>query len=261
MNVDFSVISLEGKNHIYIKFSQKAYDPKYRIKTVLVHYDRFEKSPGANDNSAAVFQVLHWIKNNTIEKHNMRIFFTDGEEMGLPNTLKDKKNDLQERQGSFALAQVFKRLGIVNDDIFVLDGTGRGEVLVVSTAGKASGSLHFQKQFSALYESAISLAKRTSPQGWITAPVPYGDNAGFISQGIPAVALTVLPKEEAKEYLRNLQKDKNFARNVMNHEKAKLPLTWCMMHTEMDNESNLTPSAFLLMKKFLNTLAKSKRIK
>lgn len=257
LGIDFSVIPLDGKNHIYIKFPHHAYNPMFRIKTLLVHYDIFEGSPGANDNSAAVFQVINWIRKNSLEQHNMRIFFTDGEELG-----KDSEN----QQGSFALAQIFKRLGIIDDDIFVLDGCGRGEVLVVSTAGKNSNieknglkNGNFKNRFNELYEHTINLAKSVANQSWITAPVPYGDNAGFIAQGIPAVALTVLPKEEATEYLRNLQKHKDLAKKIMNHQELVLPKTWKIMHTEQDNIDSLSQNAFILMEKFLETLAKSRQ--
>ena len=47
------VMQMEGKNHIYVKFPQNHYNPTFRIKTVIAHYDRI--GLGANDNSAAVF--------------------------------------------------------------------------------------------------------------------------------------------------------------------------------------------------------------
>lgn len=260
-NINFSIIPLEGKNHIYINFSHNCYDKNYRIKTLLVHYDRFGSSPGANDNSAAVFQVLNWICNNSVEVHNMRIFFTDGEELGFSTTTSNPQEGIL--QGSFFIAQIFKRLGIVNDDIIVLDCCGRGETLVVSTAGKdtlPNSNIQFNKKFNSVYEYVIELAKQTSAQNWITAPVPYGDNAGFISQGIPAVAVTVLPKQEATEYLRNLQKNKNLSKKIMNHTEVNLPTTWKLLHTPQDAIYTLTESAFSLMSKFLNNIAKSKRM-
>ena len=56
---DFGVpavpLSLEGAHHILVKFPPSAYNPQYKMKTVLAHYDRVDTSPGANDNSAAVF--------------------------------------------------------------------------------------------------------------------------------------------------------------------------------------------------------------
>ena len=209
-------------------------------------------------------------------------------------------------QGAFALASLFRKLGIINDDVFVLDGCGRGDVLTVSTAGKNSNaSLGFAKRFDALFAHACSLAKEASKGKWISVPVPYGDNAGFLSCGIPAVALTVLPSDEAAVYMRQLQKDKAFAQAVMNRGVAahgagflskdlsagsaagekntaalspaaelrkkgidpaqalllseKLPRTWRLMHTMLDDETSLTPQSFALMERFLNLLALSRR--
>ena len=96
-------------------------------------------------------------------------------------------------------------------------------------------------------------------------------NAGFLANGIPAVALTVLPSDEATLYLRNLQRDKNFERLVMTHnvtsgaaDKAeelvlteKLPLTWRMMHTPLDAEESLTKESFTMVARFLDNLANS----
>lgn len=52
------ILSLDNSAHIIVRFPHDAYNPQFRMKTVLVHYDRVPGSPGANDNSAAVFQVL-----------------------------------------------------------------------------------------------------------------------------------------------------------------------------------------------------------
>ena len=52
------IFQMEGKNHIYVKFPQAQYNPTFRIKTVIAHYDRI--GIGANDNSAAVFCLLEW---------------------------------------------------------------------------------------------------------------------------------------------------------------------------------------------------------
>lgn len=293
-NIPFSILSVGKSNHICVQFPQCSYNPMFKIKTVLVHYDRALSpegkylTPGANDNSAAVYQVLNWAKkllNGSIKNvgstHNIRIFFTDGEELGSA-----------QEQGSFDFANRFKKFGITNDDVFVFDGCGRGDVLAVSTAGKnCSAPPDFVKHFDSLFERACTLAREASPGKWITIPVPCSDNAGFLACGIPAVALTVLPSEEASTYMRQLQKDEKFAHSVMTNgiaahgagffgldiEKStaplaklhtadidpaeillmseKLPHTWRMMHTEHDNAASLTPQAFSIMEHFLDFLA------
>lgn len=267
LEIPFTVLPIESKNHIFINFPKSCYSPLFKTKTLLVHYDRVENTPGANDNSAAVCQVLLWTKKvlNSPLIHNLRIIFTDGEELGCTK-----------EQGAYGIASLYKKLGINQDEVFVLDGCGRGDVLVVSTAGKSLKiNKNFQATFEALYNKAISLATKTSPKNWITIPVPYGDNAGFIACGIPAVAITVLPSEEATTYMRQLQKEKSFSKSVLDRKvgkestdkvenlqiNEKLPWTWRCMHTEYDNISILTQEAFVLMDRFLDNLAESKTMR
>ena len=267
LEIPFTVLPIESKNHIFINFPKSCYSPLFKTKTLLVHYDRVENTPGANDNSAAVCQVLLWAKKiyNSPIVHNLRIIFTDGEELGCT---KD--------QGAYGIASLYKKLGISQDEVFVLDGCGRGDILVVSTAGKnLKIKGNYQSAFDALYNKAISLATKTSPNKWITIPVPYGDNAGFIACGIPAVAITVLPAEEATVYMRQLQKEKTFSRTVLDRkvgtkfsekaknlmEKEKLPWTWRSMHTKYDDIPILSQEAFILMDRFLDNLADSKTMR
>lgn len=267
LEIPFTVLPIESKNHIFINFPKSCYSPLFKTKTLLVHYDRVENTPGANDNSAAVCQVLIWAKKiyNSPIVHNLRIIFTDGEELGCT---KD--------QGAYGIASLYKKLGISQDEVFVLDGCGRGDILVVSTAGKnLKIKGNYQSAFEALYNKAISLATKTSPNKWITIPVPYGDNAGFIACGIPAVAITVLPAEEATVYMRQLQKEKTFSRTVLDRkvgtkfsekaknliEKEKLPWTWRSMHTKYDDIPILSQEAFILMDRFLDNLADSKTMR
>ncbi len=295
-DIPFSVIKIEDCNHIYIQFPERTYNPMFKMKTVIAHYDRAQGpngeyiTPGANDNSAAVFQVLLWAKrlldtpSFTVNAPNVRIFLTDGEEMGSA-----------QEQGAFALANLFKRMRLANDDVYVLDGCGRGDVIAVSNAGRSSKApLTFTKKFDALFEKTCKLAREASRGNWVTIPVPYSDNAGFIANGIPAVAITVLPSDEASLYMRNLQKDRNLSSSVMtkgvvahgagflsmdsrssssaiaalreaNIEPAeallmseKLPRTWRMMHTEHDNIASLSEQAFFAMGKFLDAIAENK---
>ena len=301
--LDFYPITTGSCVHLCVKFPSAAYNSLFKIKTVLVHYDRALGAdgsfitPGANDNSAAVYQVLCFarrLSNGSLALpggvHNMRLIFTDGEELGGLPSAADNQNG-QEMQGAFGLAALFKKLGITDDEVYVLDGCGRGDVLAVSTAGKNSrASLSFAKKFSLLFENACALAAEASSGKHISIPVPYGDNAGFLACGIPAVALTVLPSDEASVYMRRLQKDKAFEKNVMNRGVAahgagfvfspetaarlrkagidpaealllseQLPRTWRVMHTLYDDEASLTPEAFKIMERFLDLLAVSRR--
>ena len=249
------VLQMEGKNHIYVKFPQSQYNPMFRIKTVIAHYDRFSGSPGANDNSAAVFCLMNWAvslsKSTVVEPvettaglhhvskptpfHNIRLIFTDGEELGAMGV---------SQQGAFPLAQVFRRLGITNDDIFVFDCMGRGDVPVLTqTILPRKASSKFIKDFRALEQRAASLLQTSANGRWFSLPCNYSDNASFIANGIPAVAITMLPSSEVTAATQRV-----------------LPQTWQLLHTAGDNLESLTPQSFEIFYNILNNLAAMKTL-
>ena len=249
------VLQMEGKNHIYVKFPQSQYNPMFRIKTVIAHYDRFPGSPGANDNSAAVFCLMNWAvslsKSTVVEPvettaglhhvskqtpfHNIRLIFTDGEELGAMGV---------SQQGAFPLAQVFRRLGITNDDIFVFDCMGRGDVpILTQTILPPKAPERFVKDFSALEQRAANLLQASANGRWFSLPCNYSDNASFIANGIPAVAITMLPSSEVTAATQGV-----------------LPQTWQLLHTAGDNLESLTPQSFEIFYSILNNLAAMKTL-
>ena len=257
---------MEGKNHIYVKFPQAQYNPTFRIKTVIAHYDRFPGSPGANDNSAAVFCLLEWAtklaagsvvecpRSGCIETtadlgtfpaarsstptqfHNIRLIFTDGEELGAAGGVAE--------QGAFPLAQVFRRLGITSDDIFVFDCMGRGDVPVLTqTILPPKTPAGFVKSFTVLEQRAAALLQSSASGRWFCLPCNYSDNASFIANGIPAVAITMLPSAEVTAATR-----------------GETPLTWQLLHTAGDNLASLNPQSFEIFHNILNNLAALKTL-
>ena len=235
------ILSMEGKNHIYVKFPQSQYNPAFRIKTVIAHYDRFPGSPGANDNSAAVFCLIEWaerlMKNYGAGAafHNIRLIFTDGEELGAAGVAE---------QGAFPLAQVFRRLGITNDDIFVFDCMGRGDVPILTQTKLPYGApARFVKAFCELEQRAASLLQTSAKGRWFSLPCNYSDNASFIANGIPAVAITMLPSLEVSAATQGLQ-----------------PQSWQLLHTPGDNLASLTPQSFEIFHNILNNLAALKTL-
>ena len=232
------VMQMEGKNHIYVKFPQNFYNPMFRIKTVIAHYDRFPGSPGANDNSAAVFALMEWARSVVTKPgfHNIRLIFTDGEELGAAGDVA--------QQGAFPLAQVFRRLGITNDDIFVFDCMGRGDVpILTQTILPAKTPARFVKEFSALEQRAASLLQISANGRWFSLPCNYSDNASFIANGIPAVAITLLPSAEVSAATQGI-----------------IPQTWQLLHTPADNLASLTPQSFEIFYNILNNLAAMKTL-
>ena len=238
------ILQMEGKNHIYVKFPQNQYNPMFRIKTVIAHYDRI--GIGANDNSAAVFCLMQWAAElakkygswanpSGTNFHNIRLIFTDGEELGSGGV---------SEQGAFILAKVFKRLGILNDDIFVFDCMGRGNIPVIcKNPFSPSVSESFIKKQNELEKSAVSILSSAAGH-YFVLPASYSDNAGFIANGIPAVQITMLPSPEIESYVRFGEK----------------PLTWQYFHTPKDNLLNLTPESFQITAAILNVLAAYKKL-
>ena len=261
------VLPIDGHEHIYVKFDRTGYNPIFKIKTVVAHYDRFDGSPGANDNSSSVFALMHWavLLSKTMMQHNVRLIFTDGEEIGSGVGSSGSSGTVA-AQGAFGLANVFKRLGITDDDVFVFDCVGRGTVPVMGhSVLPKKVAVQFRNRFIDLKDRTENMLRISSGGNFVTAPVSYSDNAGFLACGIPSVALTMLPEKEATDYCLELMKDKNLEKTVMNAKpennadfefkyREKMPVTWRLFHTEYDNFLSLTPESFGVMEKILEKL-------
>ncbi len=231
--LDTTIIPLKGKNHIYVKFPQQHYNPMFRIKTVIAHYDRI--GIGANDNSAAVFCLMEWAR-SVEEQHNIRLIFTDGEELGEEGGV--------EEQGAFPLAQTFRKLGITNDDIYVFDCMGRGDVPILAQAKiPPNVPTKFLTAYSELEQRTKLILQSVSKGKWFSLPVNYSDNASFIANGLPAVEITMLPSIEVNEVLQ-----------------GKTPDTWKRFHTPQDNLESLTPQSFEIFHKIIRLLALQKTL-
>lgn len=267
--VQSAVINVDGRRHIYAKFPPSGYSANFRIKTLIAHYDRFSEegkiaTPGANDNSSSVFCLMDFAARLVKFKgvHNVRIFFTDGEE------LVSGRGGVTE-QGAYKLANVIQKAGIRDEDVFVFDCVGRGTIPVLGTAA-VSNSMNaaFSKKCVALENGAKAILSSLGI-GWLNLPIPYSDNAGFLASGIPAVAFTMLPGDEAQSYMLALQKIPRLSQFVRNpsllfeeNEKAALkkilPKTWQLFHTPEDNLDSLTPASFDVVSKILDVIAARK---
>lgn len=231
-------ITLAGKTHLIIKFNSSFYDPRFRAKTLIAHYDRVPQSPGANDNSAACFLLMdlaYKLQSRELHApiHNCTIIFTDGEEAAGTNGVK--------AQGAYALGEGFRRLGIRDSDIYVFDACGRGDILIISTSGMYQKTKKkLQDSLERLHDRTAILAAKTSPESWARLLTPFSDNAGLLASGIASQVITVLPQIEASLLIKDAD-----------HK----PETWKIMHTEKDTVESLTPEAFKLVSRFLEQLA------
>jgi hypothetical protein len=272
--VRHTVVNLANKRHIVVRFDSDSYDPRFRMKTLVAHYDRAAGSPGANDNSTACFQLMQFAallaerttgrssNGRTIPlSHNIRIFFTDGEEAAGTNGIAG--------QGAYALGSGLRRLKMTEDDVYVFDACGRGDTLVLSTAGLDMPGKKGARM-SDIHERTIAIAREAAREKWVELHTPYSDNAGFLAAGIAAQVLTILPREEATTLMGALEgksADSETAKllktavtlNRPNDRDAAIeafiPETWRLMHTANDTGRTLTASAFSLMEEILVALA------
>lgn len=233
--IDAPVIPIEGNNHIYVNFPISHYNKSCKIKTVIAHYDRVPGTPGANDNSAAVFSMLNWAvrlkdMGNSGKPHNVRLIFSDGEEKGELGVTS---------QGAYTLAALFRKLKIINDDVFVFDCMGRGTIPILTETELPKGlSRDFINDFAAMEKRAQQIIKSACGNKWCTLPCNYSDNAGFIANGIPAVAITLLPSSEVSEALNGIT-----------------PKTWLLNHSIEDNLQSVDSVSFEITTKILDKLA------
>lgn len=269
-SIPHNIIDFSGKKHIIVKFSNNHYDPRFRHKMLVAHHDRIPTTPGANDNSAACYQLLLFAKELHSSSilggqsfaHNTRILFTDGEEAAGKEGIHG--------QGSYRLGKGLIQIGKGNEDLYVFDATGTGDTLVVSTTG-----IHGRKGEPAnikllhLHEEAIEIARSVSPENWIQLPTPFSDNAGFLASGVPAQVITILPHEEATRLLLALKAGTeqqinmlsnqitiNSYKNKADFKKQGIPETWLRLHTDSDTADKLTKKAFELINAFLREIAK-----
>lgn len=262
--INSSVLVIDGKNHIYVDFPTSCYNQRYKIKTLIAHYDKVEGTQGANDNSSGVFALLEAAKKiaslNIV--HNTRIIFTDGEEDGRFGVLS---------QGAYSLGKKLKELNSVEGDFFVFDCVGRGEVPVICEIDLPSKiDKSFSRKYSSLVNQMQNIISRVAVMPNVVLPASFSDNAGLIANGIPAVAVTMLPKDEVLNFMSNLKRIPGLRESVMNRRledipdriapeyilRESVPLTWRYIHTEFDKITTLTPNSFTIVSKIIDEIVK-----
>lgn len=265
-------IELKGHRHLLVRFNQHQYSPYEKTKVFVAHYDRVPGTPGANDNSAAVFQLLchagRISQNET--HHNLQILFTDGEELldgSHPN-----------KQGSYQLSLLLREQGVENCRFYVFDMCGIGDCVAIGGAGslllqqaRADGLIP-----ASFYNMAIGELQKTAaeirefqgrPADWIYSL--FSDDLGLLLGGYPAACISVLPTDEAATAHKNWQEvtknesamlslkkgylNPNFQKVI----RAMLPKSWRSLHSPDDKIEFLEKRSFLLMEKFLTFLTEN----
>ena len=216
---------------------------------LCAHYDRVAGSPGANDNSIAVFQLLSAaviLAQQGIDR--WMIVFTDKEEL--------KSGQSFEEQGSYTLAEKLKTWRLERAKIYNFDVCGAGNVFLFSTTtdhilkeSERPNIGKLRETLSHLRAHALQTASKMNLNKFLLAPIPFSDDAGFLRAGLAAQTITVLPAEEAAQYETLLRSRPEFAKILISgikdpSERRRLPETWRMLNNASDTHSRLTPQFF-----------------
>lgn len=238
-------VDLAGGRFIVAAPMRGRFDPRYRIKAVSAHYDRVEGTPGALDNSAACLQICGFLAGKP-DSFNTVYAFTDREEMGPGQA---------SAQGSYALGQAMAGLGFGVPQAFPLDVTGRGDTLVLSRASELlAGDGRLPESLRAEVEAMASgLARLMAGRARMErAVIPFGEDLGYLLSGIPALALTVLPRAEAADLVAG---DGLPPWASLRQPGERGPGTWRHLHTAGDLPSLYTDDAFRLVARLLFRIA------
>lgn len=245
------ILSLAGRRHLLVRLGRGT--PRL---VLVAHYDRFPGSPGVLDNSAACLALVELagrIKSSCREgARGLLLFFTDGEEEPARN------GPLS--QGAFSLGSGLSRtFPHPSPALIVLDVVGRGEQLIISSAstdllhrgGSTEGRmLASLADLEALARDSARCAGLETP---LRLPLPWSDDLGFLLSGIPALALSFLPKAEALSYARALRPS-----NAPMPERTLLgsawPRTWDLLHSPDDGLELLEAAALGRVGRLLDAL-------
>ena len=259
LKLNSSVITLDGNRHIFIfppgqrslrssggVFPFSASNP-YLFSA---HYDRVAGSPGANDNSIAVFHLLNAASVMTRKGIDRWIIvFTDKEELASGESF--------EEQGSYSLAKKLKSWGLEKARIYNFDACGCGNSFIFSTTTDTilkdrdnPNIVNLRNNIRRLRDHALEKANFLRLDKVLLAPTPFSDDAGFLRAGLAAQTVTMLPEKEAAQYETLLRGRPEFAELIISgrvkepDEYRNLPETWRSLNSAGDIPSRLTPEFF-----------------
>ena len=201
VKLDFEILQVAGNRHFLLGPPSSPL-PKGRVTILTAHYDRAPGSPGANDNSVSVFLLIKTaLELGSGEDKNWRIIFTDREELGEGEGLKD--------QGAYTLAGELRNRGLGSARIFVFDACGAGNGFIISTAAErllkkesGSGADKTRNLVRSLRNRAMEIARNLGLETVFLLPTPFSDDAGFLSAGLPAQTITMLPTRKPRPWRR-----------------------------------------------------------
>ena len=241
----YQILEIEYNRHILIGSLTD-----YGRPIFTAHYDRAPQSPGANDNGAAVFQLIETALNFASGKNDSNVLFiiTDGEELSKGESLC--------MQGSYSLGLYLKKKGFGNSPIFSFDACGTGDTLIISTASdellkkeSGEGATTARQKAQTLRRTALEAARTARLEKVLLLPTPFSEDAGFLLSGMTAQTITVLPYNEA----RLVQSNKNAF--FSNNDRRLIPETWRCLNGPGDSPLRLTPEHWKIIPAFARALA------
>ncbi|MBN1242710.1 MAG: M28 family peptidase [Spirochaetales bacterium] len=259
-------VRLADCDHLVTRFNGSV-DPAVRKRILVAHWDRAPDTPGALDNSAACLQLVALVRRVAARGGDpgLLVLFTGAEERAAGGA-KD--------QGAFALGRALASLAGPRPAVFAFDVTGRGDVPIVSQSpgellGRGGlGAGRQAREFSLLRDAAWGVAREASGGAARKLTAPWSDDLGFTLGGLPAVALTLLPRDEADRLETGIEAAREAGRDVGlsaypgdSHVSGAAvlgdawPATWRLLHGAGDDASALEPSAFALMARIMDGLA------
>jgi hypothetical protein len=253
------ILNTGGKRHIAAGIpSMEAGRP-----LLIAHYDRSANSPGANDNSAAVFilieAALRMRDDRAAPGAAPRIIFTDKEELSGGQKL--------EEQGSYSLALYLKEQGLGASRVFCFDACGAGDTLIISTAADhllknedTPGAETVRRRIQELREAALEAAREARLDRVLLLPTPFSDDAGFLKAGISAQTITVLPAPEAAAFASLSRTKPEIIRAILSSsaphtDRRLIPETWRSLNGPGDSPLRLTKEHWGKVAEFAQALA------
>jgi hypothetical protein len=264
MGLRYMVLPVAGNRHFLINPLQAETElpPRGRraVTILAAHYDRAAGSPGANDNSAAVFLLLKAAqKLREREAPPWIVILTDKEELGAGQGLRE--------QGSYSLGETMRRGGMGEARIFIFDACGTGDTLVISTVTdtllrneRGTGALRTRSAVQALRGRALKAARELGLNRVLLLPTPFSDDAGFLRAGISAQTITVLPQAEASAFASLVRARPELSGALISRERAReagpalIPATWRRLNTNSDTHHKLSPEHFGTVIRFAEKL-------
>jgi hypothetical protein len=207
---------------------------------VSAHYDRVEKSPGANDNASGVavlLSVLEKLKDYN-PKGKIRFIFFD-----------DEEDDCGGSKHFVSSNKLDNIKGLIN-----LEVCGIGDVVHIGTYCFKDETIEYDEKINKI----IKKASEDLGYGYVELPTPPSDHLNFLNKNIPATCFSCLPADEIETARKFMEGSKNKP-DPINDKNQKLledfgiaytprpPDAWKFLHTPEDKSIYIKEGSLKMM--------------